>query len=1097
MSKVFKNKKIGLFATILMFIISALFIVGLSFALGSVLESDTINSISVGTVNGKIREEYEEPTDLNPGADVRKVVNIENIGTMPALVRAKITKECGYSRDANNNIVKDLTIDTGKILINVDETSWIDGEDGYYYYNDILDAGATTSNPLFKKYTISSTAGNEYRNAKCDIIVSTDIIEATRTAPSAWGKTYRFLNIDPPSDSERLPDTEVIYISPDEKFNIEVNKIDLFNNFKNLTPGASRTQVIKVTNSFPGKQEIFLRAETTSQDESNIEKINTLLKEYATITIKNGNDIIYDGPIWGNLDSQSESAPETMKNNISLGEFVATQTKNLIVTLSVSSDMGDEYQGLIGNIKWVFGTYDNNAIVRVHHYLENTNIPLAPDTYLTGNIGETYNTSKMIFDDYELVATPSNANGTYAEEPIDVIYYYRLRSPVFDRVPSITKTATEVLTNVNDFITYDVNYNADISKYKGDVTITIVDTLPAPIDEDSLTFITDNANERGTYNKTNNTITWVINENNVNTFANGNKVININRKFKVKYLSYENVNTIINNVKSTTSFTGNYNPLENEDTAITNVDLKGKLIVQYLIQDTEYKLQEDDITEDDIGKSYHTNPKEFPGYKLVDQTDNTNGKYKLEDTVVKYYYRLGDPEFENGPNVTKTGTTHLEYASDFVDYAVNYTATVSNYVGGINVKIVDTLPNKIDVNSANLDGGTYNSENNTITWSETIDNINTLENGDKVINITKNVRLKYLDLDDVNVLVNRVKSTTSFTTDYPSIDNTDSHTTDVDLKGKVITKYLHYGTDIELLPEEVSEDDIGKEYTTDKKTIDGYVLVGTPDNATGYYIPEDIIVKYYYRKATELNDGITKVGPVKEVNSIKIFNYTISYKGTIKEYIGNAKLTIVDYVPYELDIDDSDLNDGVYDKAKGTITWVIPYEDIDTKNGPYKINETFGISLAFKNFITAPKINNKVTYKLETDKVSTGEDTAITELYKVKSKVIVNHYLYGTKKKLAKSQIINGTSGDKYTTKASRLVLLKGYKLKLIDGDQNGVIRDIPLTVNYYYIANEKGIKNPVTGDDITIYIIALGATIAISCVTIYYLVSSRRKSKS
>ncbi len=1084
-NNIFKNKKVGLLATIIMFIFSALCIVGLSFALrNATLESDTINTISVGTINGKITEEYTEPNNLTPGSEVKKVVNVENTGSIPALVRASFTKECGYSRDDNGNIVKDSRIDTSKILINVDENSWIDGEDGYYYYKEVLEAGATTNNPLFKKYTISKNAGNEYRNAKCDIIVSTNIIEATKNSlPTLWGKTYRTLNMDVPSDNQRLEDTEVTFISPDEKFNIDVNKIDLFNNFKNLTPGVSRTQVIKVTNAYSNKQEIYLRAENTSQDSSNIEKINTLLKRYATITIKNDGNIIYEGPIWGNLDKDSD----TMKNNISLGEFAATGSKNLVVTLSVSQEMSDEYQGLIGNVKWVFGTYDNSTSVKVHHYLENTTVPISPDVNISGNIGETYATTPVNDDDYELVSIPENASGTFTEQPIDVIYYYRLKNPVFESKPSVTKTATEVLTNINDYIDYRINYTATLSKYKGDINVKIVDTLPAKIK------VNESQLDGGTYDASTNTITWNVPYQNINTYLNGNKVLNVSKHVKVKYESYEGVTNILNTVRSTTSFTGNYSPIVNDDSADTSVDLKGRLIVQYLVEGTDYKLYDDDITDDDIGKTYHAEPITIDGYELVDQTDNTTGKYKLEDTIVKFYYKLSDPVFENGPEIKKTGTSRLEYASDFVNYTIKYNATLSIYVGGVTVTIVDTLPGKIDSNTANLDGGVYNSDKNTITWTENIDNINTLENGKKTIEITKNIKVKYLDLKDISELENNVKSITSFSTNHPPVENTGSYTTEVDLKGKVITRYLNYGTDIVLSPEDVSEDKVGKSYETTEKQLEGYVLVEKPDNATGVYTIDDTIVTYYYRKVTDVKDGITKVGPVNQVNSVRSFTYNISYNGKVTEYVGDAKLTIIDYVPYEIDLGQSDIGTGVYDKSKKTITWEIPYDNIDARNKSYDIKQSFDITLFFKDYHNVSKLENKVKYVLQTDKTTTGEDTVITNLYKVKSKVIINHYVYGTKKKLVPSKVLLGYSGDKYKSTAKRSLLLKGYKLKYVEGDQKGIFKDIPTNVDYYYIVNE---NNPYTGDNITVYIIALGSVIVISSLVIFYVRSSRKKSK-
>ena len=70
---------------------------------------------------------------------------------------------------------------------------------------------------------------------------------------------------------------------------------------------------------------------------------------------------------------------------------------------------------------------------------------------------------------------------------------------------------------------------------------------------------------------------------------------------------------------------------------------------------------------------------------------------------------------------------------------------------------------------------------------------------------------------------------------------------------------------------------------------------------------------------------------------------------------------------------------------------------------------------------------------------------------------------------------------------------MKGYKLKYVEGDQKGIFKDIPTNVDYYYIVNE---NNPYTGDNITVYIIALGSVIVISSLVIFYVRSSRKKSK-
>ena len=80
-----------------------------------------------------------------------------------------------------------------------------------------------------------------------------------------------------------------------------------------------------------------------------------------------------------------------------------------------------------------------SGIVLEHHYIINSiiGVPLsngerAHEVVHTGNLGEGYTTSAIsssdLSADYEIFSVPSNANGTYADEPIDVVYYYKAKS---------------------------------------------------------------------------------------------------------------------------------------------------------------------------------------------------------------------------------------------------------------------------------------------------------------------------------------------------------------------------------------------------------------------------------------------------------------------------------------------------------------------------------------------------------------------------------------------------------------------------------------------------------------------------------------------
>ena len=62
------------------------------------------------------------------------------------------------------------------------------------------------------------------------------------------------------------------------------------------------------------------------------------------------NKVLYHGTVDGNLTKKGWS----MKKDISLGEFKPGAGKNLIVKLSLSEEMDNEYQELLGKVKWVF-----------------------------------------------------------------------------------------------------------------------------------------------------------------------------------------------------------------------------------------------------------------------------------------------------------------------------------------------------------------------------------------------------------------------------------------------------------------------------------------------------------------------------------------------------------------------------------------------------------------------------------------------------------------------------------------------------------------------------------------------------------------------
>ncbi|MDO4523153.1 MAG: hypothetical protein Q4B57_08420 [Eubacteriales bacterium] len=311
----------------------------------------TGNLLTMATYQNRIMEEYETPAYVEPSQKISKIVNVTNTGTVDTLVRVSVDKGFGM-RGADGSFVKDTSLDPEMIEITFNNTWWLERGDGYYYYKEVLKAGETTKEPLMTSYTLSKKAGNNYRGKEAQVLVGMESVQAAGGAVSLWGVRYQDLGISAPP-APLSSETQVNYLGREQGFDVSESKTDLFASFKNLLPGCSRTQKIKVRNSSYNKVELMLRAEAADQKKMSKEQkrlIKQLLDKYATIQIKSGGRVLYNGSVSGNLSGKGDS----MKQDISLGEFSAMSTKNLTVKLSLSPKMDNQYQKLTGKVRWIF-----------------------------------------------------------------------------------------------------------------------------------------------------------------------------------------------------------------------------------------------------------------------------------------------------------------------------------------------------------------------------------------------------------------------------------------------------------------------------------------------------------------------------------------------------------------------------------------------------------------------------------------------------------------------------------------------------------------------------------------------------------------------
>ena len=184
--------------------------------------------------------------------------------------------------------------------------------------------------------------------------------------------------------------------------------------------------------------------------------------------------------------------------------------------------------------------------------------------------------------------------------------------------------------------------------------------------------------------------------------------------------------------------------------------------------------------------------------------------------------------------------------------------------------------------------------------------------------------------------------------------------------------------------------------------------------------------------------------------------YSIKYSGKIDKYIGTAKVTIIDKLPFEIDEAKSDIGDGIYDSVNKTITFIENINGIDTyKDGIKEVNVIRNIKVVYKNLRITPDakdVNNQVSVNIDLKDTNkkideNGGKNIPTDLT---SKVIVKYIVPGDNGKVSEDKVIEGKVGEEYHTTPPDNVD-NDYELIKVDGDPDGIITQEPKTISYIY----------------------------------------------
>lgn len=151
------------------------------------------NVITSGNIDIEINEwadaDKEVPfpdkaVGVMPGADVTKIVEVENTGDNEAYVRVSVEKAIELAAGQTGDV------DLGLVNIDFNDTDWTAGTDGYYYYNKALAPGQVTE-PLFTTVSFSGNMSNLYQNSTAKIDVTAYAVQVANNGSNvmdaAWG----------------------------------------------------------------------------------------------------------------------------------------------------------------------------------------------------------------------------------------------------------------------------------------------------------------------------------------------------------------------------------------------------------------------------------------------------------------------------------------------------------------------------------------------------------------------------------------------------------------------------------------------------------------------------------------------------------------------------------------------------------------------------------------------------------------------------------------------------------------------------------------------------------------------------------------------
>ncbi|HAM1341394.1 TPA: hypothetical protein H9332_002372 [Listeria monocytogenes] len=730
---------------------------------------------------------------------------------------------------------------------------------------------------------------------------------------------------------------------------------------------------------------------------------------------------------------------------------------------------------------------------------------------------DTYTTTAAVFPGYTLVATPTNATGTFGSSNITVHYVYQANgyqltstfkdqqgktiSPddvdtktyhVNDPYTTTAKTipgytlVTTPTNNQGNFgtsdITVDYVYKAEdytlTSMYKDaqgkELKAPVVDSKKYHIQDNystsaatipGYTLVSTPANETGTFHTSDVTVNYVYKLTDLKLTSTYKDAQGTELKPPVVDSKTYHIQ---DNYATTAAVIPGYTLVAtpaNQSGTFGSTDIQ----VNYVYQAVAYKLtstykdqQGNDLALPKVdSKTYHiqdgytTSDIAIPGYTLVAAPTNQTGTFGASDVTVNYVYKANDYTLTS----TYKDAQGKELKTPVIDsqkYHINDTYTTTGA----------TIPGYTLVAAPANQSGTFGAANVTVNYVYKADDY-TLTSTYKDAN-GKELKAPVVDSKTYHTKDNYSTSAATIPgytlvaapTNQTGTFNTSNVTVNYVYKANeyTLTSTFKNVQGTELKPAIVKKGFIIKDgYATSGVTIPGYTLVATPSNKKGTFGASNVTVNYVYKA-----NGYALITTYKDTQGKDLKPLAIDTKTyNINDPYTATALNISGYTLTTTPANEK----GVFGASDETVNYV------------YKAND-YTLTTTYKDAngkeLQAPKVDAKTYHIQDTYKTTAAIIPGYTLVATPKndqgtfgaSNVTVN-YVYQTNDytltstfKDAQGNELKATEVDaqKYhihDTYTSKAAVIPGYTLEKTPTNETGTFNASDIQVNYVYKAND------------------------------------------